>query len=81
MRHVVRLAKRTATRITNMTGLPGKIGFASPTLEKSLAKRRRAGIELFATLGLAISLVVALTAVSIGMASAHAPLMQILYRS
>jgi hypothetical protein len=64
-----------------MTGLSGKIGFASPTLEKSLAKRQRAGIELFATLGLAISLVVALTAVSIGMASAHAPLMQILYRS
>jgi hypothetical protein len=81
MRNVVRLAKRTATRITTMTGLSGKIGFASPTLEKSLAKRRRAGIELFATLGLAISLVVALTAVSIGMASAHAPLMQILYRS
>lgn len=64
-----------------MTGLSGKIGFASPILEKSSAKRRRAGIELFATLGLAISLVVALTAVSIGMASAHAPLMQILYRS
>ncbi len=61
-----------------MTGLTGKIGFASPISEKTFAKRRRAGVELFATVALAISLVIAATAVSIGMASAHAPLMQIL---
>ncbi len=64
-----------------MTGLSGKIGFTSPISEKANAKRRRAGVELIATVALAISLVVAATAVSIGMASAHAPLMQILYRS
>jgi hypothetical protein len=64
-----------------MTVLKGKVGFASPVADKANAKRQRAGVELFATLGLAISLAVALTAVSIGMASAHAPLMQILYRS
>ncbi len=64
-----------------MTGLTGNIGFASPTSEKNFAKRRRAGIELFATVALAICLMIAATAVSIGMASAQAPLMQILYRS
>jgi hypothetical protein len=75
------LANRTATRMTTMTGLTGKIGFASPTSEKAFAKQRRAGVELFATVALAICLMIAATAVSIGMASAHAPLMQILYRS
>jgi hypothetical protein len=74
-------AKKTATRMTTMTGLSGKIGFTSPISEKAIANRRRAGVELIATVALAISLVVAATAVSIGMASAHAPLMQILYRS
>ena len=64
-----------------MTGLTGKIGFTSPISEKTFAKRQRAGVELFATVAVAISLVIAATAVSIGMASAHAPLMQILYRS
>ena len=64
-----------------MTELKGKVGFTSPIADKANAKRRRAGVELFATVALAFSLVVALTAVSIGMASAHAPLMQILYRS
>jgi hypothetical protein len=72
---------KTATRMTTMTGLTGKIGFTSPISEKTFAKRRRAGVELFATVAVAISLVIAATAVSIGMASAHAPLMQILYRS
>jgi hypothetical protein len=67
--------------MTTMTGLTGKIGFTSPISENTFAKRRRAGVELIATVALAISLVVAATAVSIGMASAHAPLMQILYRS
>jgi hypothetical protein len=69
--------------MTTMTGLTGKIGFTSPISEseKSFAKRRRAGVELFATVALAICLVIAATAVSIGMASAHAPPMQVLYRS
>jgi len=35
-------------------------------------ERRRAGVELFATLALAVSLLVAATAVSIGMARAQA---------
>jgi hypothetical protein len=72
---------KAATRITTMTGLSGKIGFTSPLSEKISATRRRAGVELFATLALAVSLAVAATAVSIGMASAHTPLMHILYRS
>ena len=64
-----------------MTVLKGKVGFVSPIADKTNVNRRRAGVELFATLALAVSLVVALTAVSIGVASAHAPLMQVLYRS
>jgi hypothetical protein len=55
-----------------MTELTGTVGFASPITEKAFAKRRRAGVELFATLALAISLLVAATAVSIGMARAQA---------
>jgi hypothetical protein len=54
-----------------MTELAGKVGFASPASEKKVSKRR-AGIELFATLSLAVSLVIAATAVSIGMARAQA---------
>jgi hypothetical protein len=50
-----------------MTELAGKVGFAS---EKKVSKRR-AGIELFATLSLAVSLVIAATAVSISMARAQ----------
>ena len=46
-----------------MIELPGTVGFASPISQKSFAKRRRAGVEFFATLALAISLVVAATAV------------------
>lgn len=64
-----------------MTVLQGKVGFVSPIADKANVNRRRAGVELFATLALAVSLVVALAAVSIGVASAHAPLMQVLYRS
>ncbi len=64
-----------------MTALKGQVGFTSPTSDKMKVKRRRAGVELFATVALAISLAIAATAVSIGMASAHAPLMQVLYRS
>ena len=54
-----------------MTELTGTVGFASPIAEKTLAKRRRVGVELFATLALAVSLLVAATAV-IGMARAQA---------
>ena len=55
-----------------MTELPGEIGFASPMTETTFSKRRRAGVELMATIALAISLVIAATAVSIGMARAQA---------
>ncbi len=55
-----------------MTELTRKAGFASPIDEKTFAKRRRAGVEMFATLALAVSLLVAATAVSIGMARAQA---------
>jgi hypothetical protein len=54
-----------------MTALTGKVGFASPTADKIFSSRRR-GVELFATVALAISLVIAATAVSIGMARAQA---------
>jgi hypothetical protein len=54
-----------------MTELIGQAGFGSPIAEKIFSKRRRAGVELFATVALAISLVVAATAVSIGMARAQ----------
>jgi hypothetical protein len=54
-----------------MTELTGKVGFASPIIEKKISKRR-AGIELLATLALTVCLIVAATAVSIGMARAQA---------
>jgi len=60
-----------------MPDLTGKAGFASPISDKIFAKRRRAGVELFATLALAISLVIAATAVSIGVARAQAPILQV----
>ena len=49
----------------------GKVGFASPASKNKLIERRRAGIALIATVGLALSLVIALTAVSIGAARAQ----------
>jgi len=55
-----------------MTELTGMAGFTSSIAENTFAKRRRAGVELFATLALAVSLLVAATAVSIGMARAQA---------
>ena len=55
-----------------MTELTGKVGFASPATEKKFTKRRAVGIELLATVALALSLVIAATAVSIGMARAQA---------
>jgi hypothetical protein len=53
-----------------MTEFAGKVGFASPVTEKKVF-RRRAGVELFATLSLAVSLIIAATAVSIGVARAQ----------
>ncbi len=54
-----------------MTSLTGKVGFASSSAEKSLSRKRTAGVELFATLALACSLIVAATAVSFGVARAQ----------
>ncbi|MFZ0526986.1 MAG: hypothetical protein WA776_00510 [Xanthobacteraceae bacterium] len=54
-----------------MTELTRMAGFTSPIAGKTFANRRRAGVELFAILALASSLLVAATAVSIGMAHAH----------
>jgi hypothetical protein len=56
----------------HMTELTGKVGFASPRTEQKFSKRRSAGIELLATVALAVSLLIAATAVSIGMARAQA---------
>jgi hypothetical protein len=57
--------------MTAMTELTGMVGFASPVSEKRFCRRRLVGIELLATVALAISLVIAATAVSIGMARAQ----------
>jgi hypothetical protein len=54
--------------MTTMTELTGKIGFTSPITEQASSKRRRDGVELIATVALAVSLVIAATAVSIDMA-------------
>lgn len=48
-----------------MTELDGKVGFASPAANNTFIRRRHAGVELIATVALAISLVIAATAVSI----------------
>jgi hypothetical protein len=55
-----------------MTGRTGTVGFASPISEKALSKKRTLGVELIATLALAVCLIIAATAVSIGMARAQA---------
>jgi hypothetical protein len=55
-----------------MTALTGKVGFTSPISEKSLSRKRIVGVELIATLALAVSLAVAATAVSFGVARAQA---------
>ncbi len=55
-----------------MTDWTERAGFGSLIAEKTFAKRRRLGVELFATLALVISLIVAATAVSIGVARAQA---------
>ncbi len=55
-----------------MTDLMGNVGFASPMTERRFLRRRNVAVELLATLALAVSLIVAATAVSIGMARAQA---------
>ena len=55
-----------------MTELPGRdVGFVSPATQQKFSLRRT-GIELAATAGLVVALVIAATAVSIGMARAQA---------
>ena len=55
-----------------MIELPGReVGFASPATEQRFSLRRT-GIEMAAAAGLAIALVIAVAAVSIGMARAPA---------
>ena len=54
-----------------MDELTARVGFVSPTTEKTIAKRRHAGVQLIATVALAVSLIIAATAVSIGMARAR----------
>ncbi len=54
-----------------MTELAGGVGFTSPTTTEKLSRRRLLRIELLATAALAISLIVAATAVSIGMVRAQ----------
>jgi prepilin signal peptidase PulO-like enzyme (type II secretory pathway) len=55
-----------------MTELTGTVGFASPVSTKRITRCRILGVELFATLALVVCLIIAATAVSIGMARAQA---------
>jgi len=55
-----------------MTELTGKVGYASPVSTKRITRCRILGVELFATLALVVCLIIAVTAVSIGMARAQA---------
>jgi hypothetical protein len=55
-----------------MSALTGKVGFASPIVQRKSLRRKTLGVELIATAALAVSLIIALTAVSIGVARAHA---------
>jgi hypothetical protein len=54
------------SRMPTMSELNGKVGFASPAASSKFMRRRYAGVELIATVALAVSLVIAATAVSIG---------------
>jgi hypothetical protein len=49
-----------------MAELTANLGFAPLRTEKTLSRRRAAAIELIATFSLTVSLVVAVTAVSLG---------------
>ena len=65
------------TKPTRMTELTGKVGFSAPIAEKTFSRsrppirRQILGIELFASVALVVCLIIALTAVSIGMARAQ----------
>jgi hypothetical protein len=63
--------EKDVTTMTATNDLTGQVGFATPITEKSFAEQRRLGVELFATLTLAVSLMIAVTAVSIGVARAQ----------
>ncbi len=49
-----------------MVDLPDSLGFARPRTENTLSRRRAATIDLIATFSLTVSLVIAVTAVSLG---------------
>ena len=53
-----------------MSELTETAGFGAPRTGETCFKRRRLGVEMFATLALAVSLIVAAAAVSLGMAQA-----------
>jgi hypothetical protein len=55
-----------------MTELTGKVGYASPVSTKRITRCRIVGVELIATVALVVCLIIAATAVSIGMARAQA---------
>ena len=55
-----------------MSELAETAGFGAPRTGETCVKRRRIGVELFATIALAVSLIVAATAVSLGVAGAQA---------
>jgi hypothetical protein len=54
-----------------MTALTGKVGFASPISENVSSRKNTLGVELIATLALAVCLIIAATAVSFGVARAQ----------
>jgi hypothetical protein len=53
-----------------MAELTGIAGFATPVFAKRFSRRRNLGVQLIATVALVICLIIAVTAVSIGMARA-----------
>ncbi len=56
-----------------MAELTGNSGFAPPKPKQTLTRRHAAAIELIATLALTVSLVIAVTAVSLGNKSLARP--------
>lgn len=54
-----------------MTELTEIVGFGSPITEKKFVRSHHTSVELLATLALAVCLVIAVTAVSIGVARAQ----------
>ena len=56
-----------------MTELTGMVGFSSQIATKRLAKRQTVRLQLIATVALAVSLMIAAAAVSIGVARSCTP--------